>query len=56
VPASFSDLRYTFGQENETAQGDEESNKFVNYLENARNLLNQTSIEYKDGNFTEPKN
>ena len=52
VPASFSDLRYTFGQENETAQGEEESNKFVNYLENARNLLNQTSIEYKDGNFT----
>jgi hypothetical protein len=55
VPASFSDLRYTFGQENETAQGDEESNKFVNYLENARNLLNQTSIEYKDGNFTGAK-
>ena len=52
MPALFSDLRYTFGQENETAQGDEESNKFVNYLENARNLLNQTSIEYKDGNFT----
>lgn len=52
VPASFSDIGNTFGQENETAQGDEESNKFVNYLENARNLLNQTSIEYKDGNFT----
>jgi hypothetical protein len=52
MPASFSDLRYAFGQENETTQGGEESNKFVNYLENARNLLNQTSIEYKDGNFT----
>lgn len=52
VPASFSDLGYTFGQENETAQVEEESNKFVNYLETARNLLNQTSIEYKDGNFT----
>lgn len=52
MPASFSDLRFAFGQGIETAQGDEESNKFVNYLENARNLLNQTSIEYKDGNFT----
>jgi hypothetical protein len=52
VPASFSDLKYGFGQENETAQGDEESNKFVNYLENARNLLNQTSVEYKNGNLT----
>lgn len=52
LPASFSDLKYGFGQENETAQGDEESNKFVNYLENARNLLNQTSVEYKNGNLT----
>jgi hypothetical protein len=52
VPASFSDLRYTSGQENETAQGVEESNKYVNYLENARNLLNQTTIEYQYGNFT----
>lgn len=52
MPASFSDLKYGFGQENETSQTDEESNKFVNYLENARNLLNQTSVEYKNGNFT----
>ena len=52
VPASFSELNYGFGQENNTAQGDEELNKFVNYLETARNLLNQTSAEYKDGNFT----
>ena len=50
--ASFSDLKNGFGQENEAAQGDEESNKFVNYLENARSLLNQTSSEYKSGNFT----
>jgi hypothetical protein len=52
MPASFSDLKYGFGQENETSQSHEESNKFVNYLENARNLLNQTSVEYKNGNFT----
>jgi len=52
VPASFSHLKYGFGQENETAQDDEESNKFVNYLENARMLLNQTSVEYRNGNFT----
>ena len=52
MPASLSDLKYAFGQEIETAQGDEESNRFVNYLENARNLLNQTSVEYKNGNFT----
>ena len=52
LPASFSDLKYGFGQENKTAQGDEGSNKFVNYLENARNLLNQTSVEYKNGNLT----
>jgi hypothetical protein len=52
VPASVSNLNYGFGQENETAQGDEETKKFVNYLDNARNLLNQTSVEYKNGNFT----
>lgn len=51
VPASFSGLKYGFAQENETAQGDD-PNKFVNYLENARNLLNQTSVEYKNGNVT----
>ena len=51
VPASLSALKYGFGQENETAKGDE-SNKFVNYLETARSLLNQTSVEYKNGNLT----
>ena len=51
IPASFADLKYGFGQENETAQGDD-PNKSVNYLENARNLLNQTSVEYKNGNVT----
>jgi hypothetical protein len=51
IPASFSDLNYGFGQENETAPAGE-SNKYVNYLESARSLLNQTSVEYKNGNFT----
>jgi hypothetical protein len=52
VPASVSSLNYGFGQENETARGDEETRKSINYLDNARNLLNQTSVEYKNGNFT----
>lgn len=52
VPASVSNLNYGFGQENGTLQGDEETDKSVNYLDNARNLLNQTSVEYKNGNFT----
>lgn len=52
VPASFPAPKTGFGQENETAKGDEESNKFVKYLETARSLLNQTSVEYKNGNLT----
>lgn len=52
MAALFSDLSYGFGQENKTAQGGEESNKFINYLENARDLLNKASVEYKGGNFT----
>jgi hypothetical protein len=52
LPASFSELKYGFGQENETAQNEGDSNKFVDFLQNARNLLNQTSVEYKNSNFT----
>jgi hypothetical protein len=52
LPASFSELKYSFGQENETAQNEDDSNRFVDYLQNARNLLNQTSVEYKNSNFT----
>ena len=44
LPASYSVLKHGFGQENETAQTEDESNKFVDYLQNARDLLNQTSI------------
>ena len=52
MPGSFSNLKLGFGQQNETAEGNVESNKFVNYLENARDLINQSSVEYKSGNFT----
>ena len=52
LPASISELRHSFGQENETAQSEDESNKFVDYLQNARDLLNQTSIEFKNSNYT----
>ena len=51
LSASFSELKLGFGQENEPAQNGE-SNKFVEYLENARNLLNQTSVEFKNSNYT----
>lgn len=52
LPASYSVLKHGFGQENETAQTEDESNKFVDYLQNARDLLNQTSIEFKNSNYT----
>jgi hypothetical protein len=52
LPASFSELKHSFGQENETAQSEDESNKFVDYIQNARDLLNQTSIEFKNSNYT----
>lgn len=52
LPASYSVLKHGLGQENETAQTEDESNKFVDYLQNARDLLNQTSIEFKNSNYT----
>ena len=52
LPASYSELKHAYGQENETAQTEDESNKFVDYLQNARDLLNQTSIEFKNRNYT----
>jgi hypothetical protein len=50
LPASFSELQHGFGQDNEPAQSDDESNKFVDYLQNARDLLNQTSVEFRNNN------
>ena len=52
LPASYFELKHGFGQENETAQSKNESKKFVDYLQNARDLLNQTSIEFKNSNYT----
>jgi hypothetical protein len=52
LPASYFELKHGFGQENETVQSKDESNKFVDYLQNARELLNQTSIEFKNSNYT----
>ena len=52
VPVSISELKNGSGQENETTVTENESNKFIDYLQNARNLLNQTSIEYKNSNYT----
>jgi len=51
-PAYISDLKIGFGQENETTQTEGKSNKYIDYLQNARNLLNQTSAEYKNSNYT----
>ena len=52
VPVSISELKNGSGQENETTVTENESNKFIDYLQNARNLLNQTSVEYKNSNYT----
>ena len=52
VPISISELKNGSGQENETIVIENESNKYIDYLQNARNLLNQTSVEYKNSNYT----
>jgi len=52
VPVSISELKNGSGQVNETTLIENESNKYIDYLQNARNLLNQTSVEYKNSNYT----
>ena len=52
VPVSISELKNGSGQENETTRMENESNKYIDYLQNSRNLLNQTSVEYKNSNYT----
>ena len=52
LPASYLELKHGFGQENETAQSRDESYKYVDYLQNARDILNQTLIEFKNSNYT----
>ena len=52
VPVSISELKDGSGQENEMTVTENESNKYIDYLQNARNLLNQISVEYKNSNYT----
>ena len=52
IPLSVSGMQMGYAQEKEATGTEAESNKFVKYLENARILLNQTSVEYKNSNYT----
>jgi hypothetical protein len=52
MPMSVSGMQIGFAQEKEATGTEVKSNKFVDYLENARSLLNQTSVEYKNSNYT----
>jgi len=52
MPLSASGMQMGFAQEKVATGTEGESNKFVDYLENARSLLNQTSVEYKNSNYT----
>jgi hypothetical protein len=52
MPLSVSGMQMGFAQEKEAVGTEGESNKFVDYLENVRSLLNQTSVEYKNSNYT----
>jgi len=52
VPVSISELKNGTVKVNETTLIENESNKYIDYLQNARNLLNQTSVEYKNSNYT----
>ena len=52
MPLSVSEMRMGFALEKEAIGTEGKSNKFVDYLENARSLLNQSSFEYKNSNYT----
>jgi hypothetical protein len=52
MPLSVSGMQMGYAQEREATVTEGEPNKFVDYLENARSLLNQTSVEYKNSNYT----
>lgn len=52
MPLSVSGIQMGLAQENKAVGTEDESNKFVYYLENARSLLNQTSVDYKNSNYT----
>ena len=52
MPLSVPEMRMGFALEKEAIGTEGKSNKFVDYLENARSLLNQSSFEYKNSNYT----
>jgi len=52
MPLYVSEMQMGFAQEKEAIGTDSKQNKFVDYLENARSLLNQSSFEYKNSNYT----
>ena len=52
VLGSSGQIGKSFGGDNATSKTEDKPDKYVNYLENARSLLNQSSFEYKNGNYT----
>jgi hypothetical protein len=52
MPMSVSGMQMGYAQEKEVTVTEGEPNKFVDYLENAISLLNQSSFEYKNSNYT----
>ena len=52
MPLYVSEMQMGFAQEKEAIGTDSKQNKFVDYLENAISLLNQSSFEYKNSNYT----
>ena len=51
IPALFTELKDGFGQENGMSKNENESSNSIHYLQKARDLLNQTSVEYKNKNY-----
>ena len=52
MPLSVSEMQMGFALEKGAIGTEGKSNKFVDYLENARGLLNQSSFEYRNSNYT----
>ena len=52
MPLSVSEMQMGFALEKGAIGTEGKSNKFVDYLENAISLLNQSSFEYKNSNYT----
>jgi len=51
MPLSVSEMQMGFALEKGAIGTEGKSNKFVDYLENARGLLNQSSFEYRNSNY-----